>query len=523
MTSPHPLGIVRHDLVPLADRMNYLRSYRAMAVVAVLGLWFGLPEQRSGSFAVLAAVTAGYLFFSVGADVVWRAMRRRGHLVFSAMLLADGLWLAVVAHSTGGPSSLARTLILCHLIVVSLLASFRTGVKIALWHSMLTFVAFHADEAGLLGEGADPTYGDHEYRGLVASAAILWIITLTTATYAACNERELRRRRYDLEALARLSEQHERASAPEEVGAAFVRAVTEDFGFDRAVLLALTPEGAEVLAQQNCAAPAVVVPALDERSLIEQVRREGQTRLLGRLRRRSDAWLNELLGDPVNLVALPLRAEARVVGVLVAEHGPRRGGRIEHRIVATLERFASQTALALANAWLLEQIRSLAARDTLTGLPNRRTFEETLGRDLARTTRTGLPLSLLVLDVDHFKAINDRHGHLAGDTVLVKVAKRLAEEVRQADLVARWGGEEFTIVLPEVGLAEAMETADRLRTAVADLRDPVAITCSIGVATFGVHGERAEALVEAADRALYAAKRTGRNRVVAASAAVHQA
>lgn len=169
----------------------------------------------------------------------------------------------------------------------------------------------------------------------------------------------------------------------------------------------------------------------------------------------------------------------------------------------------------------LEEVGRLARLDPLTGIANRRAFEEALGRAFANARRTGIPLSVVTVDLDHFKIVNDRLGHVAGDAVLAAVAGRLAGSLRDGDLVARVGGEEFGMVLPGAGLAEAIEVAERLRMRVAsspivvNAGDALAVTASFGCATLGAADEEAIALLVRADTKLYAAKASGRNRVMA--------
>jgi diguanylate cyclase (GGDEF)-like protein len=166
-----------------------------------------------------------------------------------------------------------------------------------------------------------------------------------------------------------------------------------------------------------------------------------------------------------------------------------------------------------------------ALQDPLTGLYNRRHFEERLGSELAACQRHGRPLSLLLCDVDHFKLINDEHGHVAGDETLKMVAFVLRGAVRKEDVLARYGGEEFVVIARETGLEGAAALAERIRRAVEKSRcfwqgRDLGVTVSIGVSlSSGVAqlapGRTERALVETADRALYLAKQDGRNRVVA--------
>jgi two-component system, cell cycle response regulator len=168
----------------------------------------------------------------------------------------------------------------------------------------------------------------------------------------------------------------------------------------------------------------------------------------------------------------------------------------------------------------LAALRQLATRDQLTGLLNRREFDRIMAEEAERSRRFGHPLALVMVDIDHFKAVNDTHGHLAGDAVLREVAKTLTAQLRTVDRVARIGGEEFALVLVQTGRSAATEVAQRVVKAVA--ASPVIIesgvslrlTISAGLAVLPEDVSWLELLIGAADRSLYAAKRGGRNRVM---------
>jgi len=168
--------------------------------------------------------------------------------------------------------------------------------------------------------------------------------------------------------------------------------------------------------------------------------------------------------------------------------------------------------LARRNRRLVQQLSTEARVDPLTGLWNRRAFSERLETESARAVREGTSLAVVAFDIDHFKRVNDEHGHEVGDRVLKWVAEVLAHETRGADITARVGGEEFVVVLPGTGVAGAQEFAERVRRAVAAGGGPAELTISAGVAA-RVPREVEHDLVDAADRALYAAKRGGRNAV----------
>jgi diguanylate cyclase (GGDEF)-like protein len=173
----------------------------------------------------------------------------------------------------------------------------------------------------------------------------------------------------------------------------------------------------------------------------------------------------------------------------------------------------------------LERVRDdlqiIATTDALTGLLSRRRFLELAERDLARARRYGRRLSLLAIDLDHFKQVNDRYGHAAGDAVLIAVAQALIEQTREHDLVGRLGGEELALVLPETGLEAAQQLAQRIRAHIRSLMPEsdgvrIPITVSLGVAEARPDDLSVQALLKRADRALYQAKEYGRDRVVAA-------
>jgi diguanylate cyclase (GGDEF)-like protein len=160
------------------------------------------------------------------------------------------------------------------------------------------------------------------------------------------------------------------------------------------------------------------------------------------------------------------------------------------------------------------ELEQLARTDGLTGLLNQRAFKERLEEEFRRALRHGDPLSLLMLDLDHFKRLNDRRGHPFGDRVLRRIAEVTVEAVRETDLVARCGGEEFAVILPRTSLNGALTVAERIREAIEALDlEGERTTVSVGIAGFpGSHARSAELLVRAADEALYSSKRAGRNR-----------
>jgi two-component system cell cycle response regulator len=222
------------------------------------------------------------------------------------------------------------------------------------------------------------------------------------------------------------------------------------------------------------------------------------------------------VGDGSAPHTLPLVLGGTQVGRLAIAPTARGLSRDDQRLLTLV---AAELGGPLQMAALYEDARRLATTDMLTGLLNRRAFLDAIERERARSDRHAFPLSLLLLDIDHFKRVNDGRGHAAGDAVLRGVARILASVARKSDFVARWGGEEFVLALPQTSEAGARVAAERVRRAVAaeshqmpDRGLPLTVTASIGAASAEAPWS-VDQLVTAADAAMYAAKARGRNRV----------
>jgi diguanylate cyclase (GGDEF)-like protein len=228
-----------------------------------------------------------------------------------------------------------------------------------------------------------------------------------------------------------------------------------------------------------------------------------------------DLSISELVGPGAELV-VPLDAGAERMAVLVlgSRISDKLYGRAESELAATLS-FAA--AIALKNSELVEQLHSAATTDELTGLYNRRALEERLAAEISRSLRHQLHTSVLLLDLDRFKGINDTMGHAAGDRLLIQVAKILRQQCRALDVVGRLGGDEFLVILPMTKPSEAQVFVGRVQASLREMEKASpefgACTLSMGVAESPRHGTTVSSLLAAADSALYKAKRAGRNTV----------
>ena len=213
-----------------------------------------------------------------------------------------------------------------------------------------------------------------------------------------------------------------------------------------------------------------------------------------------------------SFVCMPLTSGERRLGVIYFYRVDR--DTFTPTEIELLHTFASLAAQAIENARLYAQTLEQATTDPLTGVSNRLKFNRELAVEIARSARYKTPLALVMYDIDHFKAVNDTHGHQVGDRVLVDISRIIAGHVRQTDLLARWGGEEFMILAANCGAQQADRLAEKLRRLIneAAFDEVGTMTCSFGVAQFQ-DGDTAETLASRADEALYAAKRAGRNRV----------
>ena len=506
------------EYTALSDRMGYLLMLRiAMAGVAVA--WSAIrPEALGTPFAVLATVSVGYVVIAGLAELLRRRVSRYGFAVLSVLLILDGLYLAYAMYITGATQSPIRFLVYLHLVAVSLLASYRTGLKIALWHSLLLFVVLYAQAASLVPPvDVIPGRGIDFDRMPVLNVTSFWLFALATSIFSAMNERELRQRRADLQALVDVGARLDEVADPTLQARVVLDGMAARFGFERGLVIGAVEGNLLVLASRGAAewtgsepADAIIRRAWERRELLPVKRIDPE----------GNPLLAAALPDARNLLVSPMIADGRPVGAIVVEHRSRTVFGVERRVASVLGQFSAVAALNLRNAVLLRHVQDLAEQDSLTGAANRRMFQRTLERTL-EAQPSGEPgperiTAVLFIDLDDFKIVNDSMGHAAGDELLIAVTDRIRGLVRQGDLVARLGGDEFAILTGDVpDLRRSRAMAERL---VRDLRVPyvlsgktVTVTASIGIASASDAGRDAQEVVRNADVAMYMAKANGKS------------
>jgi diguanylate cyclase (GGDEF)-like protein len=259
-----------------------------------------------------------------------------------------------------------------------------------------------------------------------------------------------------------------------------------------------------VLKTKDILQPAVVSAEDEIASLFVRINRKGILNVLQKIG----------AADGIEPLRLPLVFEENLLGVLWVW-----GSEITNSDLPIMGIFGKQVGISMERARLFQEVQSLALTDPLTGLQNRRSLFELGKIEFSRATRMKRPFSCMMLDLDHFKLINDKYGHPIGDQVLQEFAKLCVHSLREIDLVARYGGEELIVLLPETDRETSVHVAERLRTSIAATsiktsNGDINITVSIGVATKDENTLSLESLIARADQAMYNAKHRGRNRVM---------
>ena len=349
-------------LVSIAERMEYLRVLRIGFAATVLLVCTLAPEVRGVSLLSVGGATAAYLLLVPIPELTRRLRRVQLLPVIGGTLLVDGIYLGWVSYATGGAQSPLRVLVFLHVVAVTLLASYRTGLKIAAWHSILLFVAFYAQSAGILQVretvlSALPGRGDNFRLVSMLNVAALWAVALGTATFSALSEREVRAQKLDLERMSGIVSEIDQRSSASEIPVTLLNRLCEVFGFARGAVLASPPkvEALSLMAYRGPGSPGQIREGLDH--VMDRAWNSRRTQLVRGLDPQADRRLDTLLPGARNLLIVPLFLEkGSRLGILVLE-SPGRSDSIKRWIVTLVEQCAGHAALALHNSWLLEEIQ----------------------------------------------------------------------------------------------------------------------------------------------------------------------
>jgi two-component system, cell cycle response regulator len=484
-----------------ADRLLMVQLVRV--VIATSTAVAATEVARPTHPAWLLGIAAIYLAATTVNELLRRRAGIRSPRFIATLLFVDVAVLATAIKWTGLDRSPLLFLVYLHITAATVLLSYRTGLKVALWHGGLLF-AGAALAAGRSGSVASPSSVGADALGFLVVAA-------GVAAFAALNERALQRNGAELRSLADFGARLGRVRTQDDVVQALAETLCGRLGFERGAVVVQEPgrwwgvvcDRTGVIGLQG---------AGDVDPVVQRAWAVGEPLALRRLDPDEAPCLDRLWLDAANVVVVP---HCGAISLAAIGEWPARGrGLLRANTLATAAEATARSGLELENVRLAAEVRRLASHDQLTGLANRRVFDEQLQLLVERAEREQRPLSLVLIDIDHFKQINDRWGHQTGDAVLRQAGAAVAGAVRAVDVPARYGGEEFAVLLPGCSGADALVMAQRLRTAIATEVTAAGVTASAGVATFPNNAADAHALVGRADEALYEAKRSGRDQAV---------
>ena len=497
----------------------------AMLAGAFVALGGALVEP--GSLALLA--TAAAVHVAVNGVVLLVPAHR---LILDLSVVVDAAVLAVALAVTGGPLSPLAVLVVVPVAALTLAFGTRAGVRAGaafttamVWVLMTVPGDATPTLTGVPRMALDPT------TRMAAVVAGIWVVVAFTSLMVRVTERQLRQTTDDLETLRDVVTDLDPQRGVEDVATRLTDAVVSEFGYAAASLWLGGDTGLELLTragEEPDGPDGNAATSLSGGDLSEVSDGVDGIRLVRRTDSRPDALIG-VHGDRAPLILLALRGDGgRPLGLLVVRvPAPRGRARLRGRDLRLLRRLASESAPLLETARVEAELRVQALTDELTGLGNHRFLQQRLQEEIERAVRraeAGHPsvLSFALFDLDHFKWINDRHGHPVGDRALRAAADAARTTLRTSDVVCRYGGEEFGVILVDTDRDEAVMACERLRRAIAAVTVTNDAGTAIGpvTASFGAATRRGpspfdrQELIRAADDAMYAAKRAGRDRVV---------
>jgi signal transduction histidine kinase len=349
------------ELVSLQERIGSLSLMRAGFAFAVLAVGFVAPDVRGVSMGLLVLATSAYMVPALTLPLAIRRLSRDPAVFLSGVLLLfDGVYLTWVTYATGGVDSPLRFLLFVHVVAVTLIASSRTGLKVAAWNSLLLLVVLYAqvvwpeiiDRKETLPSALPG--GEHFRLFAMLNVAALWAVALVTAAFSSVNERELRAQKVDLHQLSEMVREIDARTDASDIPHILLEKLSTVFGFTRGVILASPERDLAVLAYRGDAEPPLIVPGLDP--VMERAWKHRRTQLIN-LDPGVDRRLGALFPFAGRLVVVPLFLDrGQRLGIIALEQ-PGNADRIKRWTVTVIEQFAAHAAMAMQNAWLLDEIR----------------------------------------------------------------------------------------------------------------------------------------------------------------------
>ena len=415
------------ELVSLQERVTSLSFMRAGFALAVLALGSLAPDLRGVSMGLLALVTCAYVVPALSLPPAIRSLSREpAVLVSGALLLFDGVYLTWVTYATGGVNSPLRFLLFVHVVAVTLIASSRTGLKVAAWNSLLLLVVLYAQAAGKIDiketfPSVLPGQGEHFRLFAMLNVAALWAVALATAAFSSVNERELRAQKVDLHQLSAMVREIDARTDASEIPNILLDKLSAVFGFTRGVILASPEEDLAVLAYRGDTEPPLVVPGLDP--VMERAWKNRRTQLVN-LDPGVDPRLGALFPFAGRLVVVPLFLDrGQRLGILALEQ-PGNADRIKRWTVTVIEQFAAHAAMAMQNAWLLDEVRNRLEENRAL---QRELMAENMSLEVAVDERT----TELTDSLRSLRLVEDARRQLVGQLVHAQEEERLriAEDI----------------------------------------------------------------------------------------------
>jgi signal transduction histidine kinase len=352
-------GPRREELVPLRERAALLEVVRAVFAFLIIGATLLVPGAAGTHRTIIVLASLAYLIISAAPQALARLGRPRVLGLLQASLLLDGLFLAWVMVQTGGTESPFRVLVYVHIVAVTLAASYRTGLKIAFWHTLLYLLIFEAVRAGFLpvnGHQVADGVADGSVSGVVIAFRVcgVWLIAFATAAFSAQNERDLRSQKIDLQHLSEWVADVDRVTSAEEIAGTLLDRLHLVFGFRRGVLLASPRDDLELLGSLGVDRPETPEPGLDR--VMEGAWTTREVVAVAALDPDDDPRLTGLLPEARNVLIVPMFADRGYrVGVVALEHS--QGDEIPTWVVGMIQQFTTHAAMSLHSTWLVETIQ----------------------------------------------------------------------------------------------------------------------------------------------------------------------